>query len=261
MQISLLSLLLLTPLASAATVSSAYNASGNTPSGSIVRLDPSNSNNVLPANSSSAFHLLGVVVPRDTSLITVNPSDSTVQVASSGTTPALVSDVNGAINKGDYISVSPIDGFGMKAESGLPVIGIAQTNFSSISGTITTKQIKDKNGKTVSVNVGFDRIAISIGSGVAAASNSTNLNGLQKAVQSLTGRSVSTIRIMISLAIAVVAIVSLATLIYGSIYGSIISVGRNPLAKSVIMKTLTFVLIMAAISAIVAIVTIDFLLH
>ena len=259
-QFIVLGLILLPSVASAATISKAYSSTGNISSGSIVSIDPSNTGGVIAANSLSS-HLLGVVVTQNDSLITVNPSNSSVQVATGGSTPVLVTNLDGNINKGDYVSVSPLDGAGMKASSGLPVIGVAETAFSA-SNSITAKQIKDKSGKTTTVNIGYVRLTINIGSGSVSATNKgADLNGLQKTVQNLTGRTVPTIRIIISLVIAIVAIVSLATLIYGSIYGSIISIGRNPLAKSAIINTLRFVLIMAAISAIVAIITIDLLLH
>jgi len=61
--------------------------------------------------------------------------------------------------------------------------------------------------------------------------------------------------------VGLVALLSLVTLVYASIYGSIVSVGRNPLAKNAIFRTLGSVMVMAIITVTVACVTIYYLLR
>src|SRR5206468_7745510 len=87
-------------------------------------------------------------------------------------------------------------------------------------------QITTKDGKARTIKVGYVRLSISIGNG--ASSGDTKLTALQRIIKSLTGHVVSTPRIIASLVITVVSLITLAILLYASVYGSIISVGRNP---------------------------------
>lgn len=240
-----------------ANISHSYGAIGTLPNGSIVSLDANKSNFVEAANTDNGTRLLGVVVPSDDSLLAVDPSDVLSQVATSGQANALVSTLNGNIKVGDLVAVSPFNGIGMKSEAGAHVIGLAQTAFDGSSGASQT--VKGKNGKTTDIKIGLVRVNIAVGTDNS--SNTAQLSGLQRFGKALTGHTVSTLRLVVSLIIALVAFVSLAVLIYASIYGSIISIGRNPLAKYAIFRTLGSVLGMAALTAIVASATIFLILH
>lgn len=259
--ISLLVLGLAPAAASSANISHAYKGAGAIPNGSVVSLNPKRQDYVQQANTSNGMRLLGVAVAGDDSLLAVDARPGTVQVATSGNATTLVSTINGDINVGDQVGVSPFDGVGMKALPGSRVIGLAQTSFNgSMDDDATTKQIIGKNGKTSSIRVGYIRVDIAINTNAESLPDS-NLSGLQKIAKSLTGHTASIARVVISLAIAIVATLALITLIYASIYGSIISVGRNPLAKYAVFRTLSSVLAMAALVAIVAILTIFLLLR
>ena len=148
----------------------------------------------------------------------------------------------------------------MKSSPGDHIIGLAQTAFNSSTEGATSEQATGKNGKTSTVQVGFVRLSISVGTDNTA-SDLPKLNNLQEFIKSLTGHTVSTARIIISLIIAAVAFIALVVLIYASIYGSIISIGRNPLAKYAVFRTLGSVLAMAGLTALIASVTIFLLLH
>jgi hypothetical protein len=249
--ISLLFVLFLSSpvLASADTISHAYHESGTLSNGSIVSLNPSHADYVQLANTATT-HLLGVVVSSDASLLAINPSSSTVQVAVIGTVPTRVSTLNGSIKTGDQISVSPLDGIGMKAEARLPVIGTAESSLNTNSSSTTSQQVTDKSGKTTTVQAGQINLAIGISNGTTNDSAIT-INRLQKLFEDITGRVISTARIVISLIVAGIALLALFVLMYASIYGSIISIGRNPLAKFAILRSLYSVLGLAI--AIVAI--------
>ena len=259
--ISILTLLTLTPAsASSANISHSYSSTVNIPNGSLVSLDPKQSNYVEPSNSSNGTQLLGVSVASSDSLLAIDPTNGQVQVATSGTVNALVSTLNGSINVGDQISVSPFNGIGMKAAPGSHVIGLAQTAFNDNTSGSTTQQITDKQGKSSQVFIGYVRLGIAIGTASTQGSDD-QLNGLQKLSVGLTGHAVSTARVVISLVIAVVAFLALITLIYASIYGGIISIGRNPLAKYAIFRSVASVLGMVLLVAVVASLTIFFLLR
>lgn len=259
--VSLLVLLSLPPAAaSSANISHAYQSTQSIPNGSILSLDPKKNDYVVMANTDNGSQLLGVAVAKDDSLLAVDADSGRVQVATSGTASALVSTLNGEIKVGDQVAVSPFNGIGMKARPGSHVIGLAQTAFSDSTPGSSTQTVTDKTGNSSQIKVGFARIGIAItvnNTGVGTES----LNVLQRVAKNLTGRSISTMRVVLSLLIAIVALLTLITLIYGAIYGSIISVGRNPLAKHAIFRTLGSVIGMVAITAGISAMMIYFLLR
>jgi hypothetical protein len=239
--------------ASSANISHSYKTNSNIPSGSLVSLDSKKSGYVELTEPSNASRLVGVAVDTDDSLLAVDATNLTTQIANSGTVQALVSTANGDIVVGDQVGVSPFKGIGMRADEGTRIVGLAQSTFNSSSKGAVTRELTDKSGKKQKVTVGFVRVSIAIGT---ATSSKAKLNGLQKLAQDIAGHPVSAARVVLSAAIAVIAIAALITLIYGAIYGSIIAVGRNPLAKFAIFRTLTSVLFMAFATAAVALITI-----
>jgi hypothetical protein len=246
--------------ASSANISHSYHASGAVNNGDLVSLDRQHSDYVQLADTTSGPRLLGVIVAANDSLLAVNPTEGNVQVATSGNVTTLVSTLNGDINVGDQIAVSPFKGLGMKAQSGSYVVGLAQTGFNARSQGATSESVTDKSGKTTRVAVGY--VGLNIAIGLDNTSGGQNqLSSLQKLAKSLTGHTVSTIRIVISIMVAVVALIALITLVYASIYGSIISIGRNPLAKYAIFRTLGSVMGMAVLTAGLAAITIFLLLR
>lgn len=245
--------------AASANISQAYKTDQALTAGQLVSLDARRPDYVEPAQTANGSRLLGVTVISDDSLLAIEYDGTAagqVQVATSGIVSTMVSDLGGDIRAGDAVAVSPFRGIGMKAPPGSRVIGLARTAFDGRSPA-TTQTITDKQGQSTRLRLGSIRLDIQITTKPPDASSS----GLQRLAQSLTGRTVSTNRIIISLVVAVVASIALITLTYASIYSSIISVGRNPLAKYAIFRTLTAVMIMALLTAVVASLTIFFLLR
>lgn len=242
--------------ASSANISHSYRSNSSLPNGSIVSLDADQSDYVVAANTTNGARLLGVVVASNDSLLAVDATNGKLQVATSGTASTLVSTLNGSIKVGDQISVSPFTGVGMKSSPGAYIIGLAQTDLADTS----QREVTDKNGQTQQIEVGYVRLTIGIGTDATAGSGE-KLNSLQKFAKGLTGKTISTVRVVLSLVIAIVALLALITLIYASIYGSIISIGRNPLAKYAVFRTLGSVLGMAVLTAGIATITIFMLLR
>jgi hypothetical protein len=248
--------------AASANISHSYSATGNIPNGSIVSLEPNQSGYVELANTSNASRLLGVALNSKDSLLAVDPNSGSVQVAINGSVNTLVSTVNGNIKVGDQVSASPFNGIGMETSPGLRVIGIAQTAFAYNTPQSTTEQVKDKSGKAHQIKVGYIRLNIAVGTNSASGGGgSGKVNFLQRLIKSLTGRTISVIRILLSIMVAAISFISLITLIYASIYGSIVSIGRNPLAKHAVFRTLTSVMVMALLTIAIASVTIYYLLR
>ena len=215
---------------------------------------------MVAANTSNGKRLIGVAVKSDDSLLAVDATKGKIQVATSGNTTVLVSTLNGPVKVGDQIAVSPFNGIGMKSVAGSEVIGLAQTDLNDSTEGTVTQNVVDKDGKSTSIRVGLVRVTIGVGTDTSAGSG-IELNSLQKAAQSITGKVVPTSRVVMSLIIAIIALITLMTLIYGAIYGSIISIGRNPLARFAVFRTLGSVLAMAGLTALLAGIIIFFLLR
>ena len=247
--------------AASANISRSYHAASPIPNGSLVSLDQARQGYVQLADTTNAKQLLGVALPSNDSLLAIDPSNATVQVAISGTVSTLVSTANGNIKVGDQVAASPFGGIGMAAEPGSHLVGIAQTAFNAQTNGATDETVKDTAGKEHQIKIGLIRLSIAVGTGASTSGGGNQANFLQRLIKSLTGKTIPTVRIVLSLVVSVVALISLVTLVYASIYGSIVSVGRNPLAKTAIFRTLTSVMIMAIITVAVACVTIYFLLR
>jgi hypothetical protein len=245
--------------ASSANLSRSYMAEGDLKNGSILSLDPNKTGYVQVANVNNGSRLVGVATASSDSLLAVDVTSGKVQVATSGSTVVLVSTLNGDIKAGDQIAVSPFNGIGMEAPPGARVIGVATTDFNAGTAGAATQTVTNKQGHSSQIYVGSVRLNINIGINSTGIGN--NVNSLQKLVRTITGSTVPMYRIVISLAIIGVALITMITLIYGSIYGSIISIGRNPLAKYDVFRTLAGVIGMILLTAGVAAVAVFFLLR
>ncbi len=246
--------------ATSANISRSYQSTAKIASGSLVSLNSQRAGYVVPASVDNGAQLLGVASADNNSLVAVDAASGRVQVATTGTVPTLVSTLNGNIKVGDQIAVSPFNGVGMRAStSGSRVIGLAQTDFNDSTTGATAETIKTKNGQNSSVKVGYVRLNIAISTYSTAPP--TNINNLQKIAKAITGHVVSTGRVVISMAVAIITVVILITLVYASIYGSLVSVGRNPLAKYAVFRTLGSVLALALLTTIISGLTIFLLLR
>jgi hypothetical protein len=246
--------------AASSNVSHAYHSNSTITNGSVVSLDPKQAGYVVPANTDNGTSVVGVSVDSNDSLVAVDAGSGGVQVATSGTASVFVSNLSGDIAAGDQVAVSPFDGIGMKATADSQIIGVALTALNSKTTGTTRQTVKDSSGTSKTVTVGSIRISISPGS-ASKGGSSDKINGLQKMVQSLTGKVIPTARIVVALCITVVTLIVMIALIYGSVYSTIISVGRNPLAKYAIFRSLAVVMALTLAMALVAIVVIGLLLH
>ncbi len=233
--------------AASPNISRSYNSTTSIPTGSIVSLVSDKSGYVEPSNIANGQKMAGVVVNSDESLLAVNPSSGKVQVATDGNVNTLVSTVNGNIIAGQEIAVSPFNGIGMMASPGDRVVGTALTNFNSKTSGAAVEQVRDSSGTSHNITVGYIKLSISIG--VDNNTGNSSLQAIQQFIESLTGHYVSTFRVIAAMGISFLAIISIVTLIYAAVYSSIISIGRNPLAKFAVLRTLTSVIGMIVLIA------------
>lgn len=250
---------LATASAASPNLSHAYKSDQTVANGAIVSLDADKADYVVLADADNGSRLIGVAVASEDSLLAVGAEAGKVQIATSGTATALVSTFNGDIKVGDKVGVSPFKGIGMKAPAGSSVIGLAQTDFKKDTDG-SDQTVTDRQGKTTKIHVGYVRLALAIGTNNTG-TGSSSLNPLQRLAKSATGKTVSTLRVVLSLLIAIIALLTLIALVYGAIYGSILSVGRNPLAKHAIFRTLGSVIGMVVLIAGIAALMVYFLLR
>lgn len=241
--IATLTMFLFVPFAQAqASISQGFNTDEDLAPGTIVS-QKKGEGTVESATSDDSTSLIGVASSQ--SLIELSSGTKQTQVVTSGTTKALVSDINGDIHAGDKITISPIAGIGMKAVQSSYVIGTAVADFSEAKD-VSTRQIADKNGKENMVKIGSIPVQVNVSYYENIDVNKSILpEFILNLARSVAGREVSVLRIMAALIVLVVGIISIGILLYSSVRSSIISIGRNPLASAAVNKSLLQVAFLA----------------
>jgi len=244
-------------------VSRSFSATDSTiVAGNLVSTKSGDADSVELADSSNAERLAGIVVPSGQSLLAINATTSKLQVAINGTVDALVSSVGGHIQAGDQVGVSPFSGIGMKAGTNMRAVGIAQASFSDTTSGATAETVHDKTGTAWHIHVGRIPVTILIGTTLSSSPSQQNpLAGLQNFASALVGHSVSLLQVIISSLVAITALVALISLIYSAIQAGVTSIGRNPLARDSIYRSLIQVLIMTAAVAVVAVAVVWWILR
>lgn len=229
--------------ASQVNISQGFKGNGSVVEGSLAETDPSTANTIIPATSDHAENLVGVVVRTNESLLSVTSSSNDIQVATSGTAYALVSDINGDIKIGDRITASPISGVGMKATTAGRIIGIAQTDFSKVT-IRQAVQVKDKSGASKTAQVGRILVLVDISTYTGQIDKTKSIipSVLQDLSDNLAGKQVSPVRIILGTTVLLIALLISIILVYGAVRSSIVSIGRNPLSQSAVGRGLFQVL-------------------
>lgn len=199
-------------------------------------------NTVVPASSKDIDKVVGAVVPVSAAAITLTPVSSSGQqilVAASGQYDMLVSSQDGPIKAGDYLTLSALPGIAMKATSKQPeVVGQATGSFDGKSGVIDTTPLKSTLGNTTTASIGRISADIRVTSNPLY-KNDNNVPGLlDKAASSIVNKSVSPVRIYLSIGVLLATFFITGGMFYGGIRGGITAIGRNPLAKKAISRGL-----------------------
>ena len=214
-------------------ISESYQSTAELPVGTVVSLVKDSRTDVEPAFTANVDNLLGVVVNPDSSLITVSTGNAQqVQIATSGTLPVLVSDINGEVKRGDHITSSPLKGVGMLANGNVRVVGIAQGDMTGKHEEI----IKDVDGNDQKVTIGEVPVLINVAYFFKEPEKSIIPVALQNVANSLAGREVKPLPIIISAVIFIVTLIVVVSIIFSMIRHSIISVGRNPMSQSAVYR-------------------------
>jgi hypothetical protein len=224
-----------------ASLSQGYATSSSITTGSLVALDEKSSGSVVVADLTSVGRLFGVVVPPSSASISLSGTGTgQVQVVTSGTANVLVTNAGGTIHVGDYITVSSIAGVGQKVgSSSTRVVGTAQADFDGTGDGVTKRTINDGTGNR-EVAIGQIPVVITVSTYTATDGKQTYVvpNWLQNLSNTLAGKAVSPIRIIIASLILIIALISITVLLYSAVRNSIISIGRNPLSRGSVLRGL-----------------------
>lgn len=239
---------LISGAAYAQTVTQGYGTDMSLQRGMLVGLKKDDPRKVESVNYDQIDRVHGVVVGANDSAVLISNETEKVFVATSGRFPVLVSDQNGDVKIGDYITVSAMSGIGMKSNDRVPiVIGKSTENFSSKDGNIIvgTAKIKDANGKERVVNIARITVDLGVGRNPLQKTDESLPAALKRAGELIAGKPVSPIRVYISLLILVVSAAIAGSLTYSAVRSGLIAIGRNPLGKKAIIRGMFQVVIIA----------------
>jgi hypothetical protein len=222
-------------LAENGVLSEGYQTEETLPSGTMVSL--AEGRTVKAANLQNAEELLGVVVAPDDSLISLSSGQKEAQIATGGVVQVIVSDLEGEIKPGQKLSPSPIDGVAMRATQAGRVIGTAQGSFNSTTENTIKRELEYK-GEKRNVTIGKVLVLVSVSYVEGDPSKSIIPGFIENLATAVAGRQVSAVRIIISGFLLVLVLILDMVFVYGSVRGSIISIGRNPLSQASISKSL-----------------------
>ncbi|MDB5186085.1 MAG: rane protein of unknown function [Candidatus Saccharibacteria bacterium] len=222
-----------------------YGADETLQRGMIIKIKESDTTKVEPVTYETADKMHGLVVDPNDAPVTISSEGKKVFVANSGHYDVLVTTQNGAINPGDYVAVSALHGIGMKAGTKeLVVVGRALGSFDGKSGAIGSAEIKDSAGKTSKVSIGLVSLDISVSRNPNLKLEEPNLpEFLRQASEAIAGKKVNPVRVYIGTIIFVISSIIAAVLLYSGVRSGIISIGRNPLSKKSIIRSMFQVVI------------------
>lgn len=231
----------LSPL-TALAVTQGYNTSDKTISRSmavaVASTQGQDSNQTITVEKSSLNHAdktLGVVVDPEQDTVAVSANGSQVYVATTGSADVFVTDLNGPIHKGDLLATSPVGGVLMKAiEGNKGILGAAQDDFPT--SNVQTISVRDNSGQTTKAKVALVKINMDVK--FSTSNKPSGQSTLERIGQSVVHHQVSSVRVVVAMAILLMLTVVVSGVIYSSISSSLIALGRNPYAKKTIMRGL-----------------------
>lgn len=200
-----------------------YGSNTTLQTGTIVRLKANDSSKVEPLTTSTLADMYGVVVPASAPAATLSDGSNAPQtfVATSGRYQVRVSDQNGAVKSGDYITISSRSGVGMKAtgEQSL-ILGEALADLNSGDGLLP--------------------VALAIGTNPLTQTSFSQVPSvLRQVTESINNKPVTPWRIYVATLLLLLTIVMVSIILYGGISRSMVAAGRNPLAQKAINRFLT----------------------
>ena len=232
---------------SAQTFTQGYGFDSPVQKGMIVRLHPDDTSKIKPLSIVDQDKMLGVVVDKNDAAVTLSGDGNKVFVAVTGRYEVLVSDQNGEVKAGDYLTISAYNGVGMKAGSLEPiVVGRATEGFDGVNKVVGVAKITDSSGAERSIRFGRIVTDITVSRNPLLKAEEPDLPGyLKKISEAVAGKPVDSKRVYMGLAIFVITTIVAGVLMYGGIRNGLISIGRNPLSKKSIVRGMIQVILTA----------------
>jgi hypothetical protein len=242
--LALLIALSFTSILVAQTVTQGYKADRPLQRGMIVKLKSNDSSVIEPVDNESIEHMHGVVVDANDAPVTLSGEGQQTFVATIGHFDVLVSNQNGPIAVGDYITISALPGIGMKAGDKQPMVaGKALGTFDGTSNVVGQADLKEGNGSR-KVAIGRVRMDLGVASNPLVKPTDANLpRFLEKTAEAIANKPVSPAKVYLSLAIFLATAMITGTVLYAGLRSSIIAIGRNPLSKKSINKSMAQVIL------------------
>jgi hypothetical protein len=251
---SAVSLFLLVLVAQAApvyaqTITQGYASDTDIQRSTIVSLTLDNAKKVEPTSLDNDERMHGVVVGQNDASFTLSSEEEKTFVATKGRFEVFVSNENGVIQTGDFISISRVAGIGMKASEKEPyIVGKAISGFDGQTAVLSTTNV-EVAGTNTKVSIGRIQVDVGVAGNPLLKPTQANLPGfLQQAAETIAQKSpINPIRVYISVAILLTAAIVSGTLLYSGIRSALISIGRNPLSKKSITRGLLQVIMTSII--------------
>jgi hypothetical protein len=243
-----------------------YQSAESLQKGMIVRLSKKDQGKVEAITQKESADMFGIVVSlNDTPVSLSRPGvKQEVFVATTGQYDILVSNQNGPIETGDYITVSSIRGVGMKAAQVQQlVIGKALKPFTGKGGDIEGRTVINTSLGERSVALGRVPVEVTVAHNPLYEKDDKSgvPDFLSKAAEVVTDRPVSALRIYAGLAVLLTSILIAGGILYAGIRSGMIAIGRNPLAKRTIMRSLIQVVLTSLIVVVAGVFAVYLLLR
>ncbi len=214
--------------------------------GMLVATKQDDPNKVEAVTIDSLERLKGVVVQPNDSSVTISSEGQKVFVASVGTYEVLVSNQSGQIKVGDYISISSLAGIAMKAnDTQSLIVGKAAQAFDGRTDSVGSSVIND-NQKVSFARIKVD-VAINKNPLIQSPETPKIPSFLNKISQAVAEKPVSSTKVYLATAIFLVTSTISGIMLYSGSRGSLISIGRNPLSRKVVIRGLLQVVLISLI--------------
>ncbi len=253
----------------AQAVTRAYTADTPLQRGMIVRLADKEKTKVQALKTDDIKLMEGVVVAANDSPVTLSEADASRQqvfVATTGRYQILVSTQNGQVKAGNFITISSLAGIGMNAGTTQSlVVGKALESFDGKSGVSGTAKLKNPEGGDLNVAVGLIPVDINISRNPLEAKKEQKvpavfLGFLQSAALAIVKKPVDPARIYLACLVLLLSTAIAGSILYAGVRSSIVSIGRNPLAKKSIVGNLVQIVIVSIIVLIIGLLGVYLLL-
>jgi len=223
----------------AGAISQGYHSNIPLSEGTIVSAVKNSNKEIEKTNLENESLLAGIVTNDSKSVISLQPKGTDIGVVVNGEVNLLVTDINGDIEQGDYLIISPLAGVAMKDSlnsQAKKYIAVAAQSFNKKSAGVKPVPVELNNGQHKDVSVGIMLANLVLSNRVDKANSKQNT--VLVFAQRIAGKPVNNIRLISSVAVFMSTLFLTGLLLNGSIKGSFISLGRNPLSKTIILNNL-----------------------